>query len=290
MANEERRKLRVADVRARKSEGPKLAMIAAYDYQTARIAEESGIDLILVGDSMGMVVLGYDSTVPVTLDDIIHHCRAVRRGAPQTHIVADLPFLTYHLSDEQAIANAGRLIQEGGADAVKLEGGRSRASRVRALVEADIPVMGHIGLTPQSAALEQGFRVQGRDLEAARAILEDAEAIAAAGAYSMVIEMVPAQLAALITERVPIPTIGIGAGAGCDGQVLVANDLLGMDERFAPRFVKRYATLGKEMARAFADYAREVRDGTFPGPEHSFSLPADVLEQLKEESGAPAGA
>ncbi len=284
MGSAERQKLRIGDIRARKA-GPKLAMIAAYDAQTARIAEAVGMDLILVGDSLGMVVLGYESTVPVTLSDILHHCRAVRRGAPATHVVADLPFLTYHVSDAQAIANAGRLIKEGAADAVKLEGGRTMASRVRAIVDAGIPVMGHIGMTPQSAALAEGFRVRGRDLQTAREIIADAEAIAEAGAYALVIELVPAELAALITQRVPIPTIGIGAGPACDGQVLVAADLLGMDDRFTPRFVKRYATFGQDMTRAFATYIDDVRSGVFPAEEHQFTLPPAVLSELEAELG-----
>ncbi len=280
----ERQKLRIGDIRARKA-GPKLAMIAAYDAQTARLAESAGIDLILVGDSLGMVVLGYESTVPVTLADILHHCRAVRRGAPATHVVADLPFLTYQISDSQAIANAGRLIKDGGADAVKLEGGRTMAPRVRAIVDAGIPVMGHIGMTPQSAALAEGFRVRGRDLQTARDIIADAEAIAEAGAYALVIELVPAELAALITKRVTIPTIGIGAGPACDGQVLVAADLLGMDERFTPRFVKRYATLGQDITRAFATYIDDVRTGAFPATEHQFTLSPTVLDALEAELG-----
>jgi 3-methyl-2-oxobutanoate hydroxymethyltransferase len=280
----ERQKLRIGDIRARKT-GPKLAMIAAYDVQTARLAESAGMDLILVGDSLGMVVLGYESTVPVTLADIIHHCRAVRRGAPATHVVADLPFLTYQISDAQAIANAGRLIKDGGADAVKLEGGRTMAPRVRAIVDAGIPVMGHIGMTPQSAALAEGFRVRGRDLQTARDIIADAEAIAEAGAYALVIELVPAELAALITKRVTIPTIGIGAGPACDGQVLVAADLLGMDERFTPRFVKRYATLGQDITRAFATYVDDVRTGAFPATEHQFTLSPTVLDALEAELG-----
>ncbi|GIW04923.1 MAG: 3-methyl-2-oxobutanoate hydroxymethyltransferase [Thermomicrobiales bacterium] len=284
MGAEERQKLRIGDIRARKA-GPKLAMIAAYDAQTARLAESAGMDLILVGDSLGMVVLGYESTVPVTLTDIIHHCRAVRRGAPATHVVADLPFLTYQISDAQAITSAGRLIKDGGADAVKLEGGRTMAPRVRAIVDAGIPVMGHIGMTPQSAALAEGFRVRGRDLQTARDIIADAEAIAEAGAYALVIELVPAELAELITKRVTIPTIGIGAGPACDGQVLVAADLLGMDERFTPRFVKRYATLGQDITRAFAAYIDDVRTGAFPAAEHKFTLSPAVLDALEAELG-----
>jgi 3-methyl-2-oxobutanoate hydroxymethyltransferase len=281
MPDQARDKLRALDVAARKG-GPKLAMVAAYDYLTARLAEAAGLDLILVGDSLGMVVLGHETTVPVTVDDIVYHCRAVVRGAPHTHVVADLPFLSYHLSDAQAIENAGRLVQQGGADGVKLEGGRVMASRIRAIVEAGIPVMGHVGLTPQSAAFGSGFKVQGRDLASALAIVADAEAVAEAGVYALVVEAVPAELAAVITERVPVPTIGIGAGAACDGQVLVATDLLGLDERFSPRFARRYAELAPIIERAFACYVADVQAGAFPTAEHSFGMKEDVVRAVRE--------
>ena len=215
----ERAKLSHQMIRRRKG-GDKLAMVTAYDFPMGRLAEAAGIDLILIGDSLGMVVLGYDSTVPVTLEDILHHCRAVVRGAPRTHVVADMPFMSYHVSDGQAVENAGRLLKEGGADSVKLEGGVVVAGKIRAIVAAGIPVMGHIGLTPQSSGAG-GFKVQGRDIESARAIMADAAAVAAAGAFSMVIEAVPSDLGELITQSVRVPTIGIGAGPGCDGQVLV---------------------------------------------------------------------
>jgi 3-methyl-2-oxobutanoate hydroxymethyltransferase len=278
----ERRKLTAREITARK-QGDKLVMLAAYDVLTARAIERAGIDLILVGDSLGMVVLGYETTVPVTVDDIVHHTRAVVRGAPQTHVVADLPFLSYQVSDAQALENAGRLVQQGGADSVKLEGGRAVSGRIRALVEAGIPVMGHVGLTPQSAGVSGGFRVQGRDRLTAKQIIEDAEAVADAGAYAVVLELVPAELARLVAARVPIPTIGIGAGPDCDGQVLVAADLLGLDDRPSFRFVRRYAELGAAMAEAFARYAVDVRSNAFPTDAQSFAMKPDVLAALNHD-------
>jgi 3-methyl-2-oxobutanoate hydroxymethyltransferase len=257
-------------------------MVTAYDYFFAKFAERAGIDLLLVGDSLGMAFQGQSSTVPVRLDHIIYHCQAVKRGAPDTHVVADLPFLTYQAENAQAVINAGRLVQDGGADAVKLEGGRVVAERIRAIVDAGIAVVAHIGLTPQSAGRLGGFRVQGRELESARAILADAEAVVAAGAYAVVIEAVPSNLAALITERVPIPTIGIGAGAGCDGQVLVTADLLGIEDRIAPRFAKRFAALDVTVEAAFAAYAGEVRDGAFPSASHSYSMKPEIAAKLTE--------
>ena len=231
-------------------------MVSVYDFPFARLAEEAGIDILLVGDSLGMVVQGHDSTVPVTLDDIVYHAKAVRRGAPRTHVVADLPFLTYHIDTGRAIENAGRLLQEGGADSVKLEGGQEIAERVAAIVRAGIPVMGHIGLTPQSAGALGGFKVQGRDVASARKILDDARAIADAGAYAMVVEVIPAELGEMITASVPIPTIGIGAGAACDGQVLVGHDMLGLQERIIGRFAKVYANVGDDVRRAFSSVCR----------------------------------
>ena len=274
-------KLTAYDIRARKG-GAKLTMVSLYDHPFARLAADAGLDIILVGDSLGMVVQGHDSTVPVTLDDVIYHSRAVRRGAPRTHVVADLPFLTYHLDDATTVANAGRLLQEGSADSVKLEGGVEVAGRVAALVRAGIPVMGHIGLTPQSAGALGGFKVQGRDAASARSILADAEAIAAAGAYAMVVEVIPSELGAMITERVPVPTIGIGAGPSCDGQVLVAHDMLGLQERIIGRFAKVYAEVGDDIRRAFSAYASEVQAGSFPDADHSYAMAADVVAALRE--------
>jgi 3-methyl-2-oxobutanoate hydroxymethyltransferase len=277
-------KLTAHDIQARKG-GPKLSMVSVYDFPFARLAEEAGIDILLVGDSLGMVVQGHDSTVPVTLDDIVYHAKAVRRGAGRTHVVADLPFLTYHTDTGRAIENAGRLLQEGGADSVKLEGGQEIAERAAAIVRAGIPVMGHVGLTPQSAGALGGFKVQGRDVASARKILADAQAIADAGAHAIVVEVIPAELGGIITERVSIPTIGIGAGAACDGQVLVAHDLLGLQERIIGRFAKVYANVGDDVRRAFTTFAEEVLAGSFPDEEHSYSMAKDVIAQLRESSG-----
>ncbi len=277
-------KLTAHDIQARKG-GLKLSMVSVYDFPFARLAEEAGIDILLVGDSLGMVVQGHDSTVPVTLDDVVYHAKAVRRGASRTHVVADLPFLTYHPDTGRAIENAGRLLQEGGADSVKLEGGQEIAERAAAIVRAGIPVMGHIGLTPQSAGALGGFKVQGRDAASARKILADARAIADAGAYAMVVEVIPAELGGLITASVSIPTIGIGAGAACDGQVLVAHDMLGLQERIIGRFAKVYTNVGDDVRRAFTAFAEEVRAGSFPDEEHSYSMTKDVVAQLRESSG-----
>jgi 3-methyl-2-oxobutanoate hydroxymethyltransferase len=257
-------------------------MVSLYDFPFARLAEEAGLDIILVGDSLGMVVQGHDSTVPVTLDDVVYHTKAVRRGAANTHVVADLPFLTYHIDVGRTVENAGRLMQEGGADSVKLEGGQEVVEHVAALVRAGIPVMGHVGLTPQSAGALGGFKVQGRDVASARRILSDARAIADAGAFAIVVEVVPAELGAMITESVAAPTIGIGAGPSCDGQVLVAHDMLGLQERIIGRFAKVYADLGSEIRSAFGVFSDEVRQGEFPNDEHSYRMPAEVLLRLDE--------
>lgn len=272
----------VPAVRARKvRDGAEpLVMVTAYDAPGARIADEAGVDMILVGDSVGTTVLGYDSTAQVTIEDIIHHSRAVRRGAPNTHVVADMPFGTYEATNEQAVENAIRLVQEGGADSVKLEGGTRMADRIDAITTAGIPVIGHIGLLPQTAAGSGGMKVRGRTLEEARSIIADAKAVATAGATASVIELVPAALASRITEMSPIPTIGIGAGAGCDGQVLVINDLLGIDLGFSPKFLKRYAELETTIRNAIARYADDVRSGAYPAQNHSFSLPQHLSEAL----------
>ena len=277
-------KLSAGEIRARKG-GPKLVMVTAYDYPTARRVEAAGLDLILVGDSLGMVVLGYASTVPVTMEEMIHHTRATVRGAPHVHVVADLPFGSYQTSDEQAVENSARLIKEGGADSVKLEGGgEAMVSRIRAIVAAGIPVMGHVGLTPQSTG-GGGFKVQGRELEPALAILADARAVAEAGVYGTVLEAVPSELSEQITARLPIPTIGIGAGAACDGQVLVSHDLLGLEDRYTPKFGRRYAELGRATEEAFAAYAAEVRDGAFPTPAYSYGMNPEVAAALREALG-----
>lgn len=265
---------------AAKAKGEKLSMLTAYDYSTAKLEDESGINGILVGDSLGNVVLGYEDTVSVTMEDMIHHGAAVARGAKNALVVVDMPFMSYEVAVEEAVRNAGRLMKEGRAGAVKLEGGVRVAEQIRAIVKAGIPVMGHIGLTPQSINVFGGFKVQGKSEEAARALLADAKAVEEAGAFAVVIEAVPAALAQMITDAVSIPTIGIGAGAGCDGQILVYQDMLGMFSDFTPKFVKRYANVGEVMREAFANYAAEVASGAFPTEEHTYKIKDDVLEKL----------
>ncbi|MEI2618266.1 MAG: 3-methyl-2-oxobutanoate hydroxymethyltransferase [Thermomicrobiales bacterium] len=264
--------------------GDRIVMVTAYDYPTARAVEAAGLESILVGDSLGMVVLGYQSTIPVTMEEMLHHTRAVMRGVETVHVVADLPFMSYQVSDAQAVENAGRLMKEGGADAVKLEGGRAVASRIEAIVRSGIPVMAHIGLTPQASAALGGFKVQGRSLDAARGVIDDALAVEAAGAYAVVVEAVPRQLARIITARLRVPTIGIGAGLDCDGQVLVNGDLLGSFDRFIPRFAKKYANLAETMRDAFAAFASEVRAGEFPTKDHGFAMSRDVIAALEAET------
>jgi 3-methyl-2-oxobutanoate hydroxymethyltransferase len=249
-----------------------ITMLTAYDYPTALAMDQVGIDVILVGDSLGMVVLGYENTLPVTMEDMLHHCKAVARGAKYAMLVGDMPFLSYQISLTEAVRNAGRFLQEGGMDAVKLEGGRERLEAVKAIVQAGIPVMGHLGLTPQSVHQLGGFRPQGREAGAAKRLLEDALFLQEAGIYSLVLESVPARLAAYVSKKLTIPTIGIGAGLGCDGQVLVTHDLLGLFERFTPKFVKRYAELHTEMQRAFKDYIEDVHTQSFPGEQHSLEM------------------
>ena len=265
---------------AAKAKGEKLSMLTAYDYSTAKLEDESGINGILVGDSLGNVVLGYEDTVSVTMEDMIHHGAAVARGAKNALVVVDMPFMSYEVTVEEAVRNAGRLMKEGRAGAVKLEGGVRVAEQIRAIVKAGIPVMGHIGLTPQSINVFGGFKVQGKSEEAARALLADAKAVEEAGAFAVVIEAVPAALAQMITDAVSIPTIGIGAGASCDGQILVYQDMLGMFSDFTPKFVKRYANVGEVMREAFANYAAEVASGAFPTEEHTYKIKDDVLEKL----------
>ena len=265
---------------AAKAKGEKLSMLTAYDYSTAKLEDESGINGILVGDSLGNVVLGYEDTVSVTMEDMVHHGAAVARGAKNALVVVDMPFMSYEVTVEEAVRNAGRLMKEGRAGAVKLEGGVRVAEQIRAIVKAGIPVMGHIGLTPQSINVFGGFKVQGKSEEAARALLADAKAVEEAGAFAVVIEAVPAALAQMITDSVSIPTIGIGAGAGCDGQILVYQDMLGMFSDFTPKFVKRYANVGEVMREAFANYATEVASGAFPTEEHTYKIKDDVLEKL----------
>jgi 3-methyl-2-oxobutanoate hydroxymethyltransferase len=266
-----------------KREKRKIVMLTAYDYPTARVAEEGGTDIILVGDSLGMVVLGYDTTLPVTVDDMVQHTKAVTRGAKQTMIVTDLPFLSYHISTSEAVRNAGRLIQEGGADGVKIEGGREIIEQVSAIVRAGIPVCGHIGLQPQMVNQLGGFKVQGKDFDTAKRIFEDALLLQEAGCFAVVLECVPTALATMISEHLHIPTIGIGAGEGCDGQVLVIHDMLGITDRYMPKFAKKFAELNQEMVAAVTTYATEVRDAQFPTPAHGFKMANDVLEKLQQE-------
>lgn len=261
-------------------QGNKITMLTAYDFPTASILEKAGIDTILVGDSLGMVVLGYDSTVPVTLEDIIHHAKAVRRGAPNTFIIADLPYLTY-ATPQDALLNAGRLIKQAGADAVKLEGGENYSEIIEFLTNSGIPVVGHIGLTPQTAAQLGGFKVQGKDLDSATKLIRDAKAVEKAGAIMLTLEAIPANLAAKITEELSIPTIGIGAGAGCSGQVLVFHDLVGLFDKFVPKFVKQYENLGLKVESAVKQYCAEVKESVFPAAEHTFPINEDVLTKLK---------
>ena len=270
----------IRDIARMKSRGERIPMVTVYDYTSARLADAAEIPIVLVGDSLGMVVLGYDSTIPVTMDDMVHHTKMVARGCRQALIVADLPFMTYQVDQGQALTNAARLLQEGGAQTVKLEGGEAVAETVHRIVQAGIPVMGHIGLTPQSVNAFGGFRVQGRLRAEAVKLLKDAQALQDAGAYSVVLELVPAPLARLISQRLTIPTIGIGAGPKCDGQVQVLHDMLGLFTDFVPKHAKQYATLGEAMKQAFIDYAREVRDGDFPTEQQSFTMSEEVLAEL----------
>lgn len=270
--------LTILDVRSAKNKR-KLAMVTAYDTPSARIVDRAGVDMVLVGDSLGMVMLGRKDTLSVTLDEMIHHCRAVVQGMHHALVIADMPFMTYEPGPEAALANAARLVRESGVRAVKLEG--AFLPQVRALVGAGIPVMGHIGLTPQRSAQLGGFKVQGKRADAARALLDEAAALEEAGCFSIVLEAIPAPLAKAVTDRVSVPTIGIGAGAGCDGQVLVLHDMIGLYNAFTPRFVKRYAELGALMEQAVRDYADEVRGGTFPTPAHSFGMDEEELARLE---------
>jgi 3-methyl-2-oxobutanoate hydroxymethyltransferase len=270
-----------------KRRGEKIAMVTAYDYPSARLADAAGVDLILVGDSAAMTVLGYESTVPITVDELLVLTKAVTRGAKRPIVVADLPFGSFQLSDAEALTNATRFVKEAGADAVKLEGAGQMLSRAQAIVDAGIPVMGHIGLTPQSATMLGGFKAQGRTAEKAAQLLQDALALQAAGCFSIVLEAVPAPVAARVTAALEIPTIGIGAGANCDGQVLVWHDLLGLYEGRAPRFVKRYADLGPEIVRALEAFAEDVRSGAFPDEQHTYAMPEEELALFEEALKAP---
>ena len=270
----------VLTFRNAKQKNERLTMLTAYDYSTAKLIDASGVDSVLVGDSLGMVMLGYEDTLSVTMEDMIHHTKAVARGVKDALVVSDLPFMSYQTSVYDAVSNAGRLIKEGRAQAVKLEGGIEVCPQIKAIVEASIPVMAHLGLTPQSVNAFGGFKVQGKDEEAARSLIEQAKAVEAAGAFAVVLECIPAKLAELITNSISIPTIGIGAGNGCDGQVLVYQDMLGLYSDFTPKFVKRYAEIGPQMENAIEDYISEVKSGAFPAAEHTFALSDAVIEKL----------
>jgi 3-methyl-2-oxobutanoate hydroxymethyltransferase len=277
----DRKKVTIHDLMTQKKDGRKITMLTAYDFAMASFIDQAGIDIILVGDSLGMVVLGYDSTVPVTMAEMIHHCKAVRRGIRHAFLVGDMPFMSYNVSQEEAIRNAGRFMKEAGCDAVKLEGGLEVVEIVRAIVKAGIPVMGHIGLTPQTVGKLGGFKVQGKDLASAQNLIDSARALEQAGACSIVMECIPDKLAGFISRSIKIPTIGIGAGPECDGQVLVTNDLLGLFEKFTPKFVKQYLRLFPMIKEAIEAYKQEVESGQFPDKSHSFIMEEKDLSRLK---------
>ena len=279
---EERNNTTLLTLQIKKQQGDAITMLTAYDYPTALAVDRAVIDVIFVGDSLGMVVLGYANTLPVTMDEMLHHCRAVARGAKFALLIGDMPFMSYQVSISEAVRNAGRFLQEGGMDAVKLEGGSERLETIQAIVKAGIPVMGHLGLTPQSVNLLGGFRPQARDAAAARLLIEDAYRLQEAGCFSLVLESIPARLAEYVSKQLIIPTIGIGAGAGTDGQVLVTHDLLGLFDRFTPRFAKKYANIHSEMIQVFEKYKADVQDGAFPGKEHSLEMPDKEWEAILE--------
>ena len=273
-------RITINQIKEMKQRGEKITMLTAYDYSTAKLVDEAGIPLILVGDSLGMVVLGYESTIPVTMEEMLHHTKAVVRGTKQAMIIGDMPFMTYHISVDDALYNAARFIQEGGAQAVKLEGGVNVAEKVSRIVECGIPVMGHIGLTPQSIHQFGGFKVQGKTPEAAARLLEDARALEEAGAFAIVLETIPAQLAKIITQKIAIPTIGIGAGIDCDGQVQIINDILGSFTEFVPKHTKQYTKLTDIISKAVTEYHNEVKAGSFPTEKQSFSMDESLLAEL----------
>jgi 3-methyl-2-oxobutanoate hydroxymethyltransferase len=276
----EKAKVTIADLLQKKKNNQKITMMTAYDYPTASMVDQAGIDTILVGDSLGMVVLGYSSTVPVTMDEMIHHCKAVTRAAVHSFVIGDMPFMSYQVSIEKAIENAGRFIKEAGCESVKLEGGSEMAPVVKAIVEAGIPVCAHIGLTPQTATKLSGFKVQGKDAESARELIKSAGDLEEAGAFMIVMECIPDSLAASITKELGIPTIGIGAGKDCDGQVLVYHDLVGLFERFTPKFVKQYLNLSPMIKDALTQFREEVASGTFPSPKHSFTMKPEEADKM----------
>ncbi|MCI5121200.1 MAG: 3-methyl-2-oxobutanoate hydroxymethyltransferase [Candidatus Electrothrix sp. AUS4] len=277
------KKITVKDFREMKGSGHAISMLTAYDASMARLLDQAGVDSLLVGDSLGMVVLGYDSTVPVTMEEMLHHAGAVSRGAERALVIGDMPFGSYQVSVEQAIASGIRFLKEAGCDCVKLEGGEEVCDVVRGLVRAGVPVMGHIGLTPQTAGQLGGFKVQGKDSDAAHKLLSDAKALETAGVFAIVLEAVPALLAEIVTGTVRVPTIGIGAGSGCDGQVLVTNDMLGLFEKFTPKFVKQYCKLAPEIRQGVQEFIREIQEGSFPAEEHSFAATEDLAALLEQK-------
>ena len=276
----ERKKVTIAELYQKKAMGQKISMMTAYDYPTANLVDQAGIDTILVGDSLGMVMLGYDSTVPVTMDEMIHHCKAVSRGAKSSFIIGDMPFMSYQTNVEKAIENAGRFMKEAACDSVKLEGGSEMSPVVKAIVTAGVPVCGHIGLTPQTATMLSGFKVQAKDAESARQLVKSAKDLEEAGAFMIVMECIPDLVAEKIAKELKIPTIGIGAGKHCDGQVLVYHDLVGLFERFTPKFVKQYINLAPKIKEALIQFKREVEEGIFPGPEHTFSIKEEEAKKI----------
>ncbi len=280
-----RKKITILNLKSKKEKGKSITMLTAYDYPTGLLVDQAGIDIILVGDSLAMVVLGHENTVAVTMDEMLHHCKAVARGAKNPLLVGDMPFMSYQVDVKEAIRNAGRFLKEGGMDVVKLEGGRDMAPTVKGIVDAGIPVMGHIGLTPQTISKLGGYRVQGKDVATAKALIDDGLALEEAGAFSLILEAIPGPVARLITERVGIPTIGIGAGPDCDGQVLVTHDLIGLFDRFVPKFVKQYTNTFSSIIEALESYRDEVVAGTFPGPEHGYSMSDEALQALLKEFG-----
>jgi 3-methyl-2-oxobutanoate hydroxymethyltransferase len=277
----ERKKITPVDVQAMKKQGKRITMLTAYDYPMALLEDRAGIDIILVGDSLAMTVLGYENTLPVTMDEMIHHTKAVARGAKHPLILGDMPFMSYNTSEREAVLNAGRFMKEAGADAVKLEGGASVREIVRAIVKGGIPVMGHIGLTPQTISMLGGFKVQGKDAQAGQKIIDDALSLEEAGAFSVLLEAVPAPIAKKVTERLTVPTIGIGAGVHCDGQVLVVHDMLGLFDRFTPKFAKKYVNLSEIIMKALESYRDEVQRGEFPTDQHSFHIDEKELSKMK---------
>lgn len=277
----EPKKITITDLQNKKHDGRKITMLTAYDYPTAKLIDEAGLDVILVGDSLGMVVLGYDSTVPVTMDEMIHHAKAARRGVKYAFLIGDMPFMSYQVSKEYAILNAARFMKEALCDAVKLEGGDEVLDVTKAIIDAGIPVLGHLGLTPQTVSKLGGYKIQGKDAPAAKKILDQALKLEDAGCFAIVLECVPDKVAEHITEKLKIPTISCGAGPGCDGQVLVTNDMIGLFDRFVPKFVKQYIKLSSLMSEAFKKYKAEVESGKFPGPEHTFAISEEELKKLK---------